>query len=81
MKAIQGYVTDDGEFFEDRQEADFHERKVAMKSVLEADGMSEDILEWIDKRQREIGNYLRIEVTPGGQVNARRYIQHPKKPA
>lgn len=68
VEKVEGFVCADGKFFKSELDARQYEARKALEAILVEDGMSEEVIEWIDKRKLTILEY----------VNARRPVPNPK---
>lgn len=68
VKAVKGFITDDGKFFETQDEADLYESEEELKQHLAELEVSEDALVWILQLRHEIQDYLTAFEAVNAQV-------------
>ena len=78
IRSVSGFVTDDGSFFESKEEALLHDAEFKLNQILTQDNMSEDIIEWLNNRYTHVLAYLRAyeKALP----NAKRKVPHSSIP-
>lgn len=58
-RAVKGFLSEDGSYFESKEEAELHDTKQALSDWIAQAGLPEETLKFIREHLPTVGNYIR----------------------